>query len=323
MVVTTGGTIGSTVDPRDGKHIGLAGQHRLEPVVTSAGATMVPLWRCSSIEVGLEEGLELARQLEAIRADWSADGIVVTVGTDTLEEIAFILEMVWAGLVPCVITGAMATPGTVGYDGDANLLDAVALARRPDVAALGVVVVLAGMVHSARYVYKADPTRRDAFRSYGPGPLGAISDRRLLGPYAGRPRRIVPLPAPGPLPFVPLVTVVSGDDGRTIRAIGDLGPNGVVVCGTGAGNVSEAALGELERFRGRDVPVVIASRSGRPAVAPEVEGSPSRNALRRMGCVFSTELSGLKARLALMLLLAGGTAGAAADWLETGPAREG
>lgn len=318
VVITTGGTIGSIFDPAIGKDIGLAGEDAVRAIVLGRGAEALPLWRRSSVDFGLDQALELADHIEKAVEECSADGVVVTLGTDTLEESAFVLEMVWPGEVPCVVTGSMLTPDAPGSDAEKNVGDAIRVAGRREHRLLGVMAVLGGYVHSARYVYKGEPTGTQAFRSYGPGPIGSVRDSELRpSPQYVSTDLHLPKPAHLNTPFVPLITMVGGDDGRILRSVGSLRPAGVVICGTGAGNVSSAALAEVSRLRARGVPVVLASRTGKPAVVPEIEGSPSRFALREIGCVFAASLNGVKARLLLMMLIANGLDKELTRWFET------
>lgn len=318
VVVTTGGTIGAVSDPANGKEIGADGEEAVRSVVAATGAQVAPLWRTSSVELGLGHALELADYLEEAVNDCGAEGVVVTVGTDTLEEISFALELVWAGEVPCVFTASMYTPEVPGSDAEQNISDAVRIARKRHHRELGVTAVLGGVVHSARYVYKSEPSGPQAFRSYGPGPIGLTDDAALWASPQYRSRCLrLPKPLQRKLPFVPMLTMVGGDDGRMLGAVAGLDPAGIVVCGTGAGNVSAAALSALSRIRERDIPVVVASRTGKPALLPESDGSPSRYALREIGCIFAACLNGLKARLLLMMLLANGLGGDARTWFES------
>lgn len=319
VVVSTGGTIGSTSDPTSGKEIGPVGEEVLGSMVAECGGRIVPLWQRSSVELGLSAGLELVDYLRDIASALEADGLVVTAGTDTLEELCFAVELIWEDEIPCVFTASMLSLDVPGSDARQNLADAVRVAGSTRARRLGVVAVLDGVVHSARYLYKSRPVGIGAFNSYGPGPIGVVEDIGSLVPspdYMRERRRRLPRPVVAELPFTPIVMAVGDDDGRVLRALAASNLDGLVVCGTGAGNVSSGVLHELTGLRLREVPVVVASRTGKPAISPEVNGSPARHRLREMGCVFAESLSGVKARLLLMMLVANGRQADIRQWFE-------
>ena len=226
------------------------------------------------------------------------DGAVVVQGTDTIEESAFILDLLVGGEKPVVVTGAMRGADAPGADGPANLLAAARVAAAPEARGLGTLAVLNYDIHAARFVQKSHTTLPSAFSSPLVGPLGAVVEGRPR--FFVRVSRAPTLPsADGPPVPVALVKWAIGDDGRLLNALPDLGYAGVVVEGMGAGHVpADAApiLGDLAA----KIPVVLASRAMTGPVFTRTYGYPgSEIDLLARNILPAGYLSGLKARLLL------------------------
>jgi L-asparaginase len=243
----------------------------------------------------------IARTFEA-----GADGVVVTQGTDTLEETAFALDLLVAADRPVVVTGAMRNPTLAGPDGPANLLAAVQVAAAPSAAGLGTLVVLSDEIHAARYVRKAHASSTAAFSSPTAGPLGWVAEGRCRIGLRPPPLPRVVGPAPGPVPPVALLTATLGDDGRLLGCLRAAGYAGFVVAGFGGGHVPSAWVPALEALAA-EVPVVLAGRTGAGEALRETYGfAGSERDLLSRGLVPAGFLDGPKARVLLGLLLAGG-----------------
>lgn len=304
---TLGGTIAST-STAGGVAPQLAGADLLAsiPGLDRAGTELRvhDFRQLPSSSLAVDDLLELAHAIRQ-QIGQGADGVVVSQGTDTIEETAFLLDLLWDGDAPVVFTGAMRNPTLAGADGPANLLAAVAVAASPQARGLGCVVVFGDEIHAARFVQKAHTTSVTAFISPPAGPLGVIAEGRAV--VLTRPPRwaAIPAPPPGQQVRTGLVTMVLGDDGTLLEAAAGRF-DGLVVAGYGAGHVPEAVAGPLGGLAQR-IPVVLASRTGAGMVLARTYAYPgSERDLRRRGLIGAGFLDPLKARLLLHLLLAGG-----------------
>lgn len=263
--------------------------------------------RKSSRAIGPADMWDLA---QAVRADIAADadGVVVTHGTDTLEETAYALALLLDPTVPVVLTGAMRRPYDPGADGPANLQSALIAAASRELAPYGPVVVFSDEIHVARWVTKQHSARGAAFASPAAGPVGAIVEGRvrlMLGPVpAGD--QLPAEPAP-PRHRVELLWAAAGTDGLLVRALAGQ-VDGLVVAGTGGGHVPPLLAEELVSLPAEGCPVVLASRcGGAPQVLTNTYGGVgSEGHLLGAGVVSGGSLPALKCRLRLLFGLAAG-----------------
>nr|WP_282572258.1 asparaginase [Roseomonas acroporae] len=226
------------------------------------------------------------------------DGAVVVQGTDTIEESAFLLDLLVGGDRPVVVTGAMRGADAPGADGPANLLAAVRVAASAEARGLGALAVLNYDIHAARFVQKSHTTLPSAFASPLMGPVGAVAEGEPR--FFARVARLPTLPADaGPPRPVALVKWAMGDDGRLLRTLPDLGYEGAVLEGMGAGHVPAEAAPLVGELAAR-IPVVLASRCMTGPVFTRTYAYPGAEIdLIARGVVPAGILSGLKARLLL------------------------
>ncbi len=250
-----------------------------------------------------------------------ATGVVVTQGTDTLEETAFLADLVWPHPEPLVLTGAMRNPTLAGADGPANLLAAARVAAAPAARGLGALVAFHDEVHAARWARKTHSTNTAAFVSPNAGPLGHVVEGEVR--VLTRPQRLPPVTGVdrGRLDTVrvALLTVTLDEDADHLAHL-FRGRDAVVVAGFGVGHVPSAlapVLGELAER----VPVVLTSRTGAGSVLRHTYGAVgSETDLQRRGLINGGLLDPYKAKVLLRLLLAAGAdrAGIAAAFARHG-----
>jgi L-asparaginase len=262
--------------------------------------------RLSSRNVTPANMWELARAVtEEIES--GADGVVVTHGTDTLEETAYALALLVRTSVPVVVTGAMRVPGSPGEDGPANLAAAVAVASTPAFAAYGPVVVHQDEIHLARWATKVHGTRVAAFGSPLAGPAGMVVEGRAV-PFFGPAQPDLLPRSSAPDKRVELIWAVAGSDGLVVDAIRDE-VDGFVVAGLGGGHVASPLAEALVRACAHGVPVVLASRCVSPQVLRRTYGGVGGEMhLLASGLVSAGTLSPPKARLRLLFGLSAGLA---------------
>lgn len=309
-VYSLGGTIAMAGSTAGGVVPALTGAQLLGAIPQLASLdvelTVHDFRQLASGSLAFADLVELAADIRGVTSDpaTAPTGVVISQGTDTIEETAYLLDLLHTGPVPVVVTGAMRHPGLAGADGPANLLGAITAAANPLLRDLGCVVVFADEIHAARHVRKSHSTSIGAFASPNAGPLGYLVESTPL--LVSRParRHTVAFPAQ-PLPQIPLLTAALGDDGGLIRQVAanpDLA--GLVVAGFGAGHVPAAWIEPLTELTQR-VPVVVAVRGGAGTTLRDTYGFPgSERDLRSRGVVSAGLLPPVKARILLATLLA-------------------
>jgi L-asparaginase len=232
-----------------------------------------------------------------------APGIVITQGTDTLEETAYLLDLVWRHDAPVVLTGAMRNPTLAGHDGPANLLAAARVAESREARGLGVLVAFNDEIHAARWVRKTHSTSTATFVSPDTGPVGHLVEGRVR--ILSRPLRAAPLPVPTSAARVGLYTVTFDDDPATLAAHA-AGLDGLVVAGFGVGHVPAVLVETLGELAAR-MPVVLTSRTGAGSVLRNTYHAPgSEIELLGRGLIDGGFVHPYKARVLLKVLLGGG-----------------
>lgn len=245
--------------------------------------------------------VRLANRVQQLIDSTAVDGIVVTHGTDTLEETAYFLDLVIHGKVPVVLTGAMRPAHAPGADGMANLMAALAVAAAPRAPGRGVLVVMNEQIHEAWDVQKMATTGVHAFASPNCGPAGWVRGRDVGFFHAPSPRplRVAGLSTPPPQAARVFVLYAHGDlDPSVVHAFVGLAPDGIVLAGVGDGNASEEVLTVLSEAAASGVTVVRASRTGSGRVIRNVEVDDDDR-----GFLVANYLSPQKARILLMLVL--------------------
>ncbi len=309
-IASLGGTISMTPDDAAG---GVTPRLTAEQLAASvpgladvAHIVAETLFQLPSASLGYENLLAAIAWGEQ-QVDAGAAGVVLTQGTDTIEETAYLLDLYWQRPEPLVVTGAMRAPRAAGAEGPANLLAAVLVGGAASSRNRGVLVVMNDTVHAARWVRKRHSLAVQAFESPESGPLGMLAEGAIHYFHAPAPRPPTLAPAVRGATRVALLQTWLGDNGELADMVGQAGYDGLVIAGFGAGHVS---FGFAERIQAlcEAMPVVVASRTGAgPAASATYGYVGSEVDLIRRGALMSGWLSPLKARTLLWALLAGGT----------------
>ncbi|KRW94192.1 asparaginase [Paracoccus sp. MKU1] len=302
VLVSTGGTIASRFSADHGGLFSMDGPEALlAPGLPDLRVD--PFCNLGSNRIDLALSLDLARRVAVHLADPDVVGCVVTHGTDTMEESAFLAGLVIGSEKPVVFTGAQCAADSPAPDGPGNLAAALRLAGSRKGRGLGVVVVFDGSAYAAEDVTKIDAQARAGFAGPHFGPVARIGRAgiRLLA----RPPRPVPLPAPGICPDVALLPAVMGMDGRGIDALVAAGMKGIVIEGFGCGNGTPELAAAVARAREQGVPCVVTTRCLRGETRPLYADGGALD-LQRAGAILAGRLQGKKARILLALLLGGG-----------------
>jgi L-asparaginase len=301
-VLTTGGTIAMAHDEAAGGAVpALTGDDFISLLPPGIGAVETEEFcNLPSAHFTLDTiwGLK-TRVEESVNAD-GVQGVVVTHGTDTMEETAYLLDLTVDTDKPIVLTGAMRTASEVGYEGVANLLAAIRVAASESARGLGALVVMNQEIHAARHVTKTHTQSTDTFKSPAYGPLGRVDGDRVVVEHAVSRQHI---PCSSLTPDVHLLKLVVGMDEDFLRHLRTQGATGVIIEALGGGRVAPWWMGTIREAVDDGMAVVIASRcpSGRVYDSYGYEGAYKD--LLRSGVIFAEGLNGQKARIKLMVAL--------------------
>ena len=303
--ITFGGTIssvssvaGGPVEPTlDAAGI-MAGVPQLADLVR-IDASDFPTY--ASFAVTPQNMLDLARDVQR-GIDNGCDGVVITHGTDTIEETAYVLALTLPRTVPIVLTGAMRNASQTGSEGPANLLAAFQVASSPAAAGLGPLVVVNDEIHSARFVTKLHTSKASTFGSPAAGPLGEVTEGRADIWWTPAWDDLLGMPEAIDGHTVELVVVAAGLSDVTMRAATAARPAGIVLESTGGGHLPPPLLPALEEMVAQGIPVVLATRGIAGATLERTYAMVGAEIdLQRIGAIPVGRLNGPKARLRLLV----------------------
>lgn len=258
--------------------------------------------RVSGWEVTPAIMLDIARGMREVLGRGEVSGVVVTHGTDTVEETAFICDLLLDSPQPALFTGAMRSLDAREPDGPHNLHDALRAASCAALESYGAIVAMSGELHAARWVQKMHSHRTSAFSSPERGPVARLSADAIA--LMRPPPRRVTFPLPDHLPTVAVANAYTGADPKLIEAILDAtAARGLVVEGTGLGNLPAELVPGIERLVATGIPVVVASRVASGGTKPLYGGPGGGANLRSVGVLEAGDLPAGKARLLLGVLL--------------------
>jgi L-asparaginase len=303
----TGGTISMHRDPAAGGNVPAHGGDALvgfAPELARVGPYRIEDWaRLPACHLTPERLWALRERVRSVADSGEVRGIVVTHGTDILEETAYLLGRTLDPAVPVAITGAMRTSTDAGWDGPRNLVDAATVAAAPESHGRGAMVVFHGRIFAGVTAAKTHTTDPDAFSAPHAGPIGRLE--RQLVRYGGRPTAASRLTPAGLTARVALVQMVVGDDGGMLD-LARPGHDGVVIESLGSGNVPPGAVPAIGRWLDEGKPVVLASRCLYGIVVPTYafEGGGARTTA--MGAIPAGPRTPSQARMELTIALSAG-----------------
>ncbi len=308
VVLTTGGTIASVQNPETGLYASgaLPGEKLidLERLQLQIPVEVESVFQVPSNAISFDNLLQLYEKIAIYTEDPEVRGVVVTHGTDTLEESSYFMDLLYDGDKPVVFTGAQRTPCEEGTDAFTNIRDAIVTAFCPASRGLGVLVVFNEGVYDARTVHKMHAFNIDAFTSPGYGHLGFVDkgtcwiQRRPASRETYRLQR--------ELPRVDIVKACLGGDGIEVKLLADNGARGIILEGLGRGHIPPAWMESVQYALDKNLPLVITSTCGQGRVHPVYDFSGGVNDLASRGVILGHDYAPLKARIKLVVLLASG-----------------
>lgn len=305
LVVFTGGTFSMRIDEKTKSAIPFFHGEELVEMIPESRL----LANISAHEFGNYPGphitpelmLKLSKKIKEFVQRNDVDGIIVTHGTDSLEETAYFLDLTIKTEKPVVVIGAMKTSSEPDWDGPKNFLDAIHICNNSNSRNMGVLVCLNGEINAASEVTKTHTEDVETFRSLDFGTLGFVDRGRVV--FNRLPRKIETIETEKINSNVDLIKVYSGMDKKFFYYSADSGVEGVVVEAMGVGNVPPLAFEGIKYIVEKNIPVVLVSRC--PAGETlDIYGYPGAGKwLKQMGVIFTDYLNGQKARIKLMVCL--------------------
>jgi len=305
MVVFTGGTFSMKIDEKTGGAVPyFHGDELLELIPDAKGLANLDMF-----EFGMYPGphmtpeimFDLSKKVKSIIDRTDIDGVIVTHGTDTLEETAYLLDLTIKTEKPIVVIGAMKTSSEPDWDGPINLLDAIRIINNDNSKGMGVLVCLNGEINAASEVTKTHTEDIETFHSLDFGALGFVDKGKVW--FNRMPRKLEIIETDKINSNVDLIKVYAGMDEKFFRFSADNGAEGIVVEAMGVGNVPPKTFEGIKYALSKNIPIVLTSRC--PAGETlDIYGYPGAGKwLKEAGVLFTDYLNGQKARIKLMLCL--------------------
>ncbi len=313
IIINTGGTIAMELDEAtDSVQTGVVQPlHSVGPVLHQyAPCEMIDLFNVPSPYMTPDMMCELSSVVRTNLDNDDVAGIVVTHGTDTLEETAYYLDLTVHGDKPVVITGAMRSSNELGADGPINLIQSVRVAADVSSRGRGTMVVFNDEIHAARDVTKTHTSNVATFQSPAYGPVGVVTKKQVT--FHQPPNREIVYAVQhvqngkSGQPEVPVVKAVTGMNPIWLEFLLNDRIDGVVLEAFGAGNVPPSILPTFRTLIERNIPVVMVSRCYNGYVQDVYGYEGGGKQLRELGVIFCNGLNGQKARIKLLVLLAAG-----------------
>lgn len=305
LIVFTGGTFSMMIDNETGGAVPKYSGDELIKMIPQAGE----LAEIDCFDFGKYPGphmtpelmFQLSQKVKSFLNEKKYDGIIITHGTDTLEETAYLLDLIINSSTPVVLTGSMKNSSEPGWDGPQNLVDSIHCCLSENCKNIGVLVCLNGEINAASEVTKTHTDDLETFHSLDFGALGFVQNGRVI--LNRLPRKLETIETEKINSNVDLLTVYAGMNEKFFRFSADSGTEGIVVEALGVGNVPPAAFEGIRYAVEKGIPVILVSRC--PAGETlDIYGYPGAGKwLHKIGVLFAEYLNGQKARIKLMLAL--------------------
>ncbi len=306
LIVFTGGTFSMKVDKKISGGIipRYSGKELLKKIPEAkklANISCYDFGKYPGPHVTPEIMIELSRQLKKKLSTNNFDGVIITHGTDTLEETAYLIDLTIKTEIPIVFTGSMKNSSEPDWDGPRNLTDSIQVCLNENSKNLGVLVCLHGEVNAASEVTKIFSNEIETFQSLDFGALGFVQYGRVV--YNRLPRHLETINTEKVNSNVDLLTVYAGMNEKFFRHSADSGTDGLVIQALGIGNVPPAAFKGVEYVIKKNIPVVLVSRCPAGETSNIYSYPGAGKHLHDLGVIFTDYLNGQKARIKLMLAL--------------------
>ncbi|MFC4404330.1 asparaginase [Gracilibacillus xinjiangensis] len=303
IVIHTGGTI--SMQQNEEGNITLSDNHPLSNIreVENIPIQEIELFSLPSPHITPKHMLELSQYINKLLANHSKlAGIVITHGTDTLEETAFFLDLTIKSTIPIVLTGAMRPSNEIGTDAIYNFQSAIRVAKCKEATNCGVLVVMNDEIHSARYVTKTSTSNVATFKSPPFGPLGLIHKDQIVmyQKYLFSDNRLA---VEKITKTVHLFKAYTGISSILFEHLNENNTSGLVIEALGQGNLPPEIVPSLENLQSKGIIIVIVSRCYNGIVQPVYDYEGGGKSLQKLGIIFTNQINGPKARLKLLLLL--------------------
>ena len=321
VVLTTGGTIASKLSGSGRSESGaLSGEQLLKQVTLPEGVDVIlevtSILQKPSNAITLADLAELYRHGQEALNREDVDGLVITHGTDTLEETAYFLSLTLPPGKPCVITGSQRAPHQLGTDAFKNICDSIVAAANAQLSQFGCVVIFNESIFAARYARKVNSFQLNGFEAPGAGPLGYIDGSRIKLHYAAAPMAPSVKGWDFPLSRVDLLPAYLDASPALLKACVDSGAKAIVIDGLGRGHVPPSWVEPIKELVNTGVPIAIVSNCAQGPVNTSYEFSGSLADLSLAGVLTLNDISARKARLALSLLLSSTSSEALGEAME-------
>ncbi len=308
-LIATGGTIAMKIDPvKQAPVPAISGEDLVATVPEIAKVARVEVQNLSNVPsdyMDPERWAELQKAVTEALARPEVACVVVSHGTDTLEETAWFLDLTVASEKPIILVGAQRNASEKDFDGPRNLLNAARICVAPEARGKGAMIALNSQINAAREATKTHTSDVETFKSGDFGFLGVADSDRVIFSRSPTRRQHVPLKlkAGEKLPYVEIIAMYGGADGGMVRAAVAAGAKGIVIQALGWGNVNIPMYEAIQQAIAKGIPVVISTRVPNGRVLPNYGFKGGGKTLQEAGAVFADNLSPQKARILLMLAL--------------------